>query len=189
MGQTPNPVDVLVVGAGAAGAVLAARLSEDPDRSVLLIDTGEMPRGEAEFGPDLLDARLVPGARPGHRATTWYPVHLTPRRPWRVPRGRGLGGSTTVNGGYFVRARRADFDRWAAAGSPAWAYDQVLPFLRDLENDLDFGQGASHGGLSAGSCREASLTGATENRVTRPSPSPYTHHATRTAHAGPVRVS
>lgn len=149
MGQPPNPgespVDVLVVGAGAAGAVLAARLSEDPDRSVLLIDSGEMPRGEAEFGPDLLDARLVPGARPDHPATTWYPVHLTPRRPWRVPRGRGLGGSTTVNGGYFVRARRADFDRWAAAGNPAWAYDQVLPFLRDLENDLDFGEAGDAG--------------------------------------------
>ncbi|KKD09746.1 mycofactocin system GMC family oxidoreductase MftG [Streptomyces sp. WM6386] len=158
MGQTPNPVDALVVGAGAAGAVLAARLSEDPDRSVLLIDTGEMPRGEAEFGPDLLDARLVPGARPGHRATTWYPVHLTPRRPWQVPRGRGLGGSTTVNGGYFVRARRADFDRWAAAGSPAWAYDQVLPFLRDLENDLDFGQDASHGGSGPVPVRRGPLT-------------------------------
>lgn len=66
MGRTPGRADVLVVGAGAAGAVLAARLSEDPDRSVLLIDTGEIPCGEAEFGRELLDARLVPG--PGSTA-------------------------------------------------------------------------------------------------------------------------
>ncbi|MFG2369300.1 GMC family oxidoreductase [Streptomyces mirabilis] len=60
-------------------------------------------------------------------------------------RGRYLGGSTTVNGGYFVRARREDFDRWAAAGNPAWAYEGILPFLRAMETDLDFGAGDVHG--------------------------------------------
>ncbi|MFI8089491.1 mycofactocin system GMC family oxidoreductase MftG [Streptomyces sp. NPDC086080] len=138
--------DVVVVGAGTSGAVLAARLTEDGDRSVLLLDAGPLPRGTEGFGPALLDARLIPGAQPGHPATTTHPVRLTPRRPWLVPRGRVLGGSTTVNGGYFVRARRADFDRWAAAGNPAWAYDAVLPFLRALERDLDFGPSALHGG-------------------------------------------
>jgi choline dehydrogenase-like flavoprotein len=87
----------------------------------------------------------VPGAQPEHPATQTYAVNLTPQRPWLVPRGRILGGSTTVNGGYFVRARREDFDRWAAAGNPAWAYEAVLPFLRDLENDLDFGPSDLHG--------------------------------------------
>ncbi|MFI1030085.1 GMC family oxidoreductase [Streptomyces sp. NPDC020951] len=60
-------------------------------------------------------------------------------------RGRYLGGSTTVNGGYFIRARREDFDRWAAAGNPAWAYERMLPFLRAMETDLGFGAGDVHG--------------------------------------------
>ncbi|MEF9901692.1 mycofactocin dehydrogenase MftG [Streptomyces sp. P9-A2] len=137
--------DVVVVGAGTAGSVLAARLTEDPDRRVLVVDAGPLPRGAAGFGPALLDACLVPGAQPNHPATHAHPVRLTPERPWLVPRGRVLGGSSTVNGGYFVRARREDFDRWAAAGNPAWSYERVLPYLRALENDLDHGAGPLHG--------------------------------------------
>ncbi|CAM5575706.1 Oxygen-dependent choline dehydrogenase [Streptomyces hirsutus] len=127
------------------GVGLAARLSEDPDRDVLVVDAGPLPRGPAGFGPALLDGLLVPGAQPNHPATSAHPVCLTPTRPWLVPRGRVLGGSSTVNGGYFVRARREDFDRWAAAGNPAWSYERVLPFLRALENDLDHGDGPLHG--------------------------------------------
>lgn len=126
--------------------MLAARLSEDADRRVLLLEAGPAPRTAEDFGADLLDARLVPGAVTRQPMVAGWPVRLTPDRPWSVPRGRVLGGSTTVNGGYFIRARREDFDRWAAAGNPAWAYDRVLPFLRDLENDLDYGATDVHGG-------------------------------------------
>ncbi|KIF70599.1 glucose-methanol-choline oxidoreductase [Streptomyces sp. AcH 505] len=149
--------DVVVVGAGASGAPLAARLSEDGDRRVLLVEAGPVPLRAAGFGPGLLDGRLVPGAWPGHPAGTEYPAHLTPERPYTVVRGRFLGGSTTINGGYFVRARRADFDRWAAAGNDAWSFDRVLPFLRGLETDLDHGSSAVHGGSGPVRVRRTSL--------------------------------
>lgn len=137
--------DVVVVGAGGSGAALAARLSEDPGRTVLVLEAGPAPRHRSAFAPELLDARLVPGAQPGHGAVQPYAVHLTPRHPYTVVRGRFLGGSTTVNGGYFVRARRDDFDRWSAAGGAAWSYDRVLPLLRSLETDLDYGADDVHG--------------------------------------------
>src|SRR5690606_35949166 len=138
--------DVLVVGAGGSGAVLAARLSEDPGREVLVAEAGPAPRVPAEFPADLLDARFVPGARLGGAAVRAVPVLLAPGTPYAAPRGRFLGGSTTVNGGYFVRARREDFDRWAAAaGDDRWSYERVLPLLRALETDLDFGDAPEHG--------------------------------------------
>lgn len=134
-----------MVGAGGSGATLAARLGEDPGRTVLVLEAGPAPRQPSAFPAELMDARLVPGAQPGHAAVRPYAVHLTPTRPYTVVRGRCLGGSTTVNGGYFVRARRADFDRWSAVGGAPWSYERVLPFLRALETDLDHGADALHG--------------------------------------------
>jgi choline dehydrogenase len=137
--------DVVVVGGGASGSVLAARLAEDADRRVLLLEAGPAPRSITEEPSSLLDAGRVPGADPEAPYNHWYPVTLSPGRPFAVSRGRVLGGSTATNGGYFIRPRRTDFDRWSADGDDAWSWDAVLPLLRGLERDLDFGASTLHG--------------------------------------------
>jgi predicted dehydrogenase (TIGR03970 family) len=137
--------DVVIVGAGSAGCALAARLSEDPDRSVVLLEAGR-DLLEATADPfDLLDASVMVGAAEGHPINWAFDVRLTPSRVASVPRGKVMGGSSTVNAGVFVRATASDFDDWAAQGNDQWSFDEVLPFLRRLEDDLDFGDTQYHG--------------------------------------------
>jgi predicted dehydrogenase (TIGR03970 family) len=137
--------DVIVVGAGAAGAPLAARLTENPARRVLLLEAGPDYRTAADFPPEILDATRMAAAAPDHPANWAFEGELFPGRIVGIPRGRTVGGSTSLNGTYFVRAPRTDFDRWAARGLDEWSYDKVLPFFRRLEDDLDHGSTAAHG--------------------------------------------
>lgn len=140
-----NHFDVVIVGAGSAGCALAARLSENPDRSVLLLEAGSDFADPAAFPADLLNASAMAGAADGHTANWALEARLTGSRRIKVPRGKVIGGSSTVNGGVFVRATADDFDRWAALGNDEWSFAAVLPFLRRLEDDRDFPAGEFHG--------------------------------------------
>jgi predicted dehydrogenase (TIGR03970 family) len=132
---------VVIVGGGTAGAVLAARLSEDPLREVTLIEAGSAHDTPAE----LLDGASLPAVVPGHAANWGYQAWLQPTTSATVPRGRILGGSSAINGGYFIRPRPQDFERWASVSGPQWSFERALPLLTRLENDLDFGNQSIHG--------------------------------------------
>ncbi|MEY2581700.1 MAG: choline dehydrogenase [Ilumatobacteraceae bacterium] len=137
-----NQFDVVIVGAGSAGCALAARLTENPSRTVLLLEAGaDLP------GPHdpLLDGAVMAGAADGHEANWSLTARLTAARTVSVPRGKVMGGSSTVNGGVFVRATPDDFDAWAALGNDEWSFPAVLPFLKRLESDLDFPGDELHG--------------------------------------------
>lgn len=135
----PDSADVVVVGGGSCGSVVAGRLSENPDRRVVLVESGPGHRIPSEFPPELVDAGVLP-VGPDSSWIWPYPVELTHDRAGWIARGRVLGGSGAVNGGYFVRAQVADFDHWPQS----WSYEHVLPFFKAIETDLDF-DGPWHG--------------------------------------------
>ncbi len=124
--------DYVIVGAGSAGCVLANRLSEDPSVSVLLLEAG---------GKDRSLKIKIPAAFPEqfHTKLDWdfetEPEPHVDDRPLYVPRGKALGGSSSMNAMLYVRGRPFDYDGWEAQGAPGWSYRDVLPyFIRSEDN-------------------------------------------------------
>jgi choline dehydrogenase len=136
--------DVIIVGAGSAGSVLAARLSEDPQRSVLLLEAGPSCSALTRLPAEIRHVSSMAATVPGHPNNWAFTGALTPELTYSVPRGKIIGGSSSINGAYFMRAVPEDFERWVQAGNDLWSFDQVLPYYRKLEDDRDF-DGPFHG--------------------------------------------
>jgi len=122
--------DYIVIGAGSAGCAVAARLSEDADKKVLVLEAG---------GPDTKDEIHIPPAWPAlwetevdwNYTTTPQPGNKGAIHQW--PRGKVLGGSSSINAMVFLRGHRNDFDGWEQGGAAGWGYEGVLPYFKRME--------------------------------------------------------
>ena len=147
MSKSSEPVvetfDYVIVGAGAAGSILANRLSEDSGNTVCLLEAGP-----SDWHPYLhLPAGFIKVIF--NPAFTWQfssePTDKTNGRRVPIPQGRTLGGSTSINGLAYTRGQPADYDGWAAAGNVGWGYKDVLPYFKRSERKIGIGEGEYHG--------------------------------------------
>ena len=137
--------DYIVVGGGSAGCTIATRISEDPTKSVLLL----------EAGPDYPDFETLPDdLKLGNNVWfsaygdhSWaYRGHITDELPdLEIPRGKATGGSSAINGQVLYRGVPDDYNRWAQRGNDEWGFTNCMPYFNKLETDLDFGGSDFHG--------------------------------------------
>ena len=138
----PEPFDYIVVGAGSAGCVLAARLSEDPLVRVALLEAGGADKSVLIHCP-LGIAALAQTGQFNWKFDTVPQAGLNGRRGYQ-PRGKVLGGSSSINAMIYIRGQREDYDHWAAEGNPGWSFDEVLPYFLRAEDHAG-GPNALHG--------------------------------------------
>ena len=132
MGETKK-FDYIITGAGSAGCVLANRLSEDSSNRVCLIEAGPKDHSPLIHIPAALVALVH------HRVLNWRYAPTDQKdagnRPIYIPRGRTLGGASSINGMVYMRGHPLDYDEWANLGNKGWSYAEVLPYFRRSENN------------------------------------------------------
>ncbi len=142
-GQGEHAFDYVIAGAGTAGCVLANRLSEDPNNKVCLIEAGGRDSHPFIHVPALVCAALT------LKQLSWgletVPQENLNGRRIPIPRGRVLGGSSSVNGMVYFRGHPSDYDDWAAAGNAGWSFAEVLPYFLRSENNAQYPGSPFHG--------------------------------------------
>ena len=144
-----NIFDTVIVGSGTAGSILANRLSEDTSRNILLIEAGndysnlESIPENVYYGHGNLEMPASQELDPHNWA---YKGESTKDGPFiRIPRGKVIGGSSSINAQILLRGVREDYDRWAEFGNEHWSFEKVLPYFKKFENDIDYSNEDYHG--------------------------------------------
>ena len=135
--------DYIIIGGGSAGCVLAARLTENPDINVALLEAGPVDTSVFIHCPAGLAVMAKTGMSGWGFSTTPQPG-LNGREGY-MPRGKVLGGSSSINAMVYLRGQREDYDQWAAEGNAGWSFDEVLPYFKRSEHN-ERGADALHGG-------------------------------------------